>query len=214
VARLPNGYRRYTTAHLQALLTSRTLITGYGWSQALEIMRHLHKNQQDTAFALVDEHHAKLHHARQEVSKTLAALQTVVGGLAKVDTGLHLIEGEKLFQVGEAAREVGVKVSTLHFWEAQGLLRPVRAEESGYRLYDTAEMLRLHVVVLLRKAGYNFPIIKSVLTELEAGFVDRAVAAVEARLANLSVASRNCTASTAALWKYLGELQVEGDNNP
>jgi hypothetical protein len=75
-------------------------------------------------------------------------------------------------------------------------------------------MLRLHVVVLLRKAGYNFSLIKSGLTELEAGFVDRAVAAVEARLAILSAASRNCTASTAALWKYPGELQVEANNNP
>jgi DNA-binding transcriptional MerR regulator len=205
VERLPNGYRRYTPAHLQALLTSRTLIAGYGWPQALEIMRHLHQKQPDAALALVDARHAELHHSRQEVAKTLAALQTVVAGLASGDSGRNLAGDKQLLQVGEAARQVGVKVSALHFWEAQGLLRPGRLEESGYRVYDAVEMRRLQVVALLRKAGYSFPLIAGVLAELDTGTVERALAAVETRLANLSAASQRCTAATAALWKYLAE---------
>jgi DNA-binding transcriptional MerR regulator len=174
VERLPNGYRRYTSAHLQALLTSRTLIAGYGWPQALEIMRNLH-------------------HSRQEVAKTLAALQTVV------DSGKNLAGDKQLLQVGAAARQVGVKVSALHFWEAQGLPRPRRLEESGYRVYDVVEMRRLQMVALLRKAGYSFPLITGVLAELDTGSVERALAAVETRLANLSAASRRCAAATATL---------------
>ncbi len=37
--RTPTGQRRYGPRHAQALQTARTMIAGYGWQSALEIMR-------------------------------------------------------------------------------------------------------------------------------------------------------------------------------
>ena len=38
--------------------------------------------------------------------------------------------------IGQLAKRVGVRTSTLRYYEDEGLLAPVRRSEAGYRLYD------------------------------------------------------------------------------
>ena len=90
------------------------------------------------------------------------------------------------FRVGEAARQVDVRVSALHFWEQQGLLHPFRDQSSRYRLYDEHQMRRLRVVVLLREEGLDFKVILPVLDELAAGRPEKAIVAVEKRREELT----------------------------
>ncbi len=55
--------------------------------------------------------------------------------------------------VGGAASVVGVTVRTLHHWDELGLARPSRRTSGGHRLYDTADVARLHRVRLYRELG-------------------------------------------------------------
>ncbi|WP_274992024.1 MerR family transcriptional regulator [Promicromonospora iranensis] len=55
--------------------------------------------------------------------------------------------------VGGAASVVGVTVRTLHHWDEVGLARPSQRTSGGHRLYDAADVARLHRVRLYRELG-------------------------------------------------------------
>jgi len=112
--------------------------------------------------------------------------------------------------VGEAARQVGVRVSALHFWEQQGLLHPLREQYSRYRLYDEQQMRRLRVVALLRDAGYRFNVIQSVLSELAAGQPEKAIVAVEKRREELTRMSWACIEGLTSFKQYVSEFGMQG----
>lgn len=210
--RSATGYRLYTSRHLLAIEAARTMRAGYGWQPALSVMQAVHRGDLDSALVVVDSRHAELDHGRREVEQTLHALQTVAG---------HHVGGTRTrrsreLRVGQAARHVGVRVSALRFWEAEGLLRPRRDESSGYRLYDEQQMRRLRVVMLLREAGYDFDTIRSVLDELSAGRPESALRAIERRRVELARASWACAEATAAFWEYVREATgwVPDDSEP
>ena len=46
-------------------------------------------------------------------------------------------------KIGEAAKETGLSVSNIRFYEKKGLLNPRRREESQYREYGQEEVRRL-----------------------------------------------------------------------
>ncbi|GAC1392780.1 MAG: hypothetical protein NVS4B11_16150 [Ktedonobacteraceae bacterium] len=99
-----------------------------------------------------------------------------------------------------------VRVSALHFWEQQGLLHPVREQNSRYRLYDEYQMRRLRVVVLLREADYDFKVIRSVLEELAAGRPEKAIVAVEKRREELTRTSWSCIEALTSFQHYVSEF--------
>jgi DNA-binding transcriptional MerR regulator len=53
--------------------------------------------------------------------------------------------------VGGAASVVGVTVRTLHHWDELGLACPSRRTSGGHRLYDAADVARLHRVRVYRE---------------------------------------------------------------
>lgn len=53
---------------------------------------------------------------------------------------------ERLWQIGELAKRAGVRVSTLRYYDARGVLRPARRAESGYRLYAPAQLEQLRFI--------------------------------------------------------------------
>ncbi|MBC5781347.1 MerR family transcriptional regulator [Ramlibacter sp. USB13] len=58
-----------------------------------------------------------------------------------------------LLQVGALARSTGLTVRTLHHYDEIGLLKPSARSESGYRMYDEADVARLHAIQALRHLG-------------------------------------------------------------
>jgi DNA-binding transcriptional MerR regulator len=200
--RSPGGYRLYTQQHLVALTTARSMVSGYGWQRTPTIMQALHRGDLSNALALIDTRHAELASKRLQVEQTLAALHALAAQSAPLPGTRH----PQQFRVGEAAKQVGVRVSALHFWEQQGLLHPLRDQTSRYRLYDEQQMRRLRVVVLLRDAGYNFNVILSVLDELAAGQPEKAIVAVEKRREELTRASWTCIEALALFQRYVSEF--------
>lgn len=199
--RSPAGYRLYTRQHLAALQTARSLVSGYGWQRTQAIMQAVHQDNLTTALALIDERHAELASKRLQVERTLAALSTLADAIPQAKS--YHIQG---LRIGEAAREVGVRVSAVHFWEQQGLVHPLRQKSSNYRFYDEQQMRRLRVVALLREASYTFDVIQSVLDELAAGRPQRAIAAVEKRRQELAKISWSCMEAMANFQRYVSEF--------
>jgi MerR family transcriptional regulator, thiopeptide resistance regulator len=69
------------------------------------------------------------------------------------------------FTVGELSRLTGVTVRALHHYDEIGLIRPSERTAAGYRLYDDADVLRLHQVLLLRELGVPLDEIAAVIDE-------------------------------------------------
>jgi len=200
--RSPSGYRLYTRQHLAALHTVKSLVPGYGWRRASAIMQALHRGDLTAALTAIDERHAEQARKRLQVEQTLVAIQWLSTPSEAAQRSRHF----RPVRVGEAARQVGVRVSAVHFWEQQGLLHSVREPHSRYRLYDEHQMRRLRVVARLREAGYSFPVIQSVLDEVAAGQPEQAVVAVENRREELTRTSWACVEALALFHRYVSEF--------
>jgi DNA-binding transcriptional MerR regulator len=91
--------------------------------------------------------------------------------------------------VGELARRCGLTVRTLHHYDTIGLLKPSLRSDAGYRLYDRANIERLHRIQALRQLGLSLADIGTVLSEPEqplAELVDRQIAQLDHELAQAS----------------------------
>ena len=76
------------------------------------------------------------------------------------------------YSVGQVAAVAGVSVRTLHHYDEIGLLQPSARSAAGYRLYDDADVDRLHQVLVYRGLGFS-------LEEVAAVLDDRSVSATE-----------------------------------
>jgi DNA-binding transcriptional MerR regulator len=75
-------------------------------------------------------------------------MPAATGGWANRCEGITM-----LLKVGELAKRSGVTVRTLHHYDSIGLLRPSARSAAGYRLYDGADVARLHGIQVLRHIG-------------------------------------------------------------
>ncbi|MFZ6656051.1 MerR family transcriptional regulator [Undibacterium sp. TJN19] len=56
-----------------------------------------------------------------------------------------------LLKIGELASRTGLTIRTLHHYDKIGLLKPSVRSDAGYRLYDSADVKRLHGIQALRR---------------------------------------------------------------
>jgi DNA-binding transcriptional MerR regulator len=71
------------------------------------------------------------------------------------------------WKVGDLARQTGLSVRTLHFYEEIGLLRPSERTEAGHRLYDERDLSRLQRILSLRQLGFSLDEIQTCLDKPE-----------------------------------------------
>jgi len=71
----------------------------------------------------------------------------------------------KDLSVGEMAARAGVPVSTLHYYEAEGLIKSWRTD-ANHRRFDRAELRRLSIVRIAQKLGIPLAEIRTVLDRL------------------------------------------------
>ncbi len=60
-----------------------------------------------------------------------------------------------VWKVGELARQTGLTVRTLHYYDEIGLLSPSERTEAGYRLYTVRDIGRLQQIRSLRQLGFS-----------------------------------------------------------
>lgn len=64
-------------------------------------------------------------------------------------------------RIGELAKEFGVTLRTLRFYEDKGMLQPKR--DGATRLYDRRDRSRLKLILLGRKVGFSLRDVKHML---------------------------------------------------
>ena len=69
-----------------------------------------------------------------------------------------------MLKVGELAKRSGLTVRTLHHYDSIGLLTPTARSDTGYRLYQRADIARLHRIQALRRFGMSLSEIGAFLT--------------------------------------------------
>lgn len=72
-----------------------------------------------------------------------------------------------LLKIGELAKRTGLTVRALHHYDAIGLLSPSARSDAGYRLYNEADIARLHRILALRRFGLVLADIGTTLTRAD-----------------------------------------------
>ncbi len=77
------------------------------------------------------------------------------------------VEGAKQYTIGDLAREFGVTLRTLRFYEDRGLLSPRR--DGTARIYDARDRERLSVILKGKQLGFTLTEIRAMLAEERSG---------------------------------------------
>src|SRR5215212_5524944 len=72
-------------------------------------------------------------------------------------------EGAKTYTIGDLAREFGVTLRTLRFYEDRGLLSPRR--DGTARIYDARDRARLAVILKGKQLGFTLTEIRAMVAE-------------------------------------------------
>lgn len=79
---------------------------------------------------------------------------------------------QAVLKIGELATRSGLTVRALHHYDSIGLLTPSAHTDSGYRLYNRADVARLHQIQALRRFGMSLADIGTFLASPDAPFAD------------------------------------------
>lgn len=110
-------------------------------------------------------------------------------------------------RIGEVAAAAGVTIRTLHHYESVGLLDPSGRTESGYRLYDDADLERLYRICVLRRLGMPLAEIARALDDDEWALTDALSAHLDDIERRLGAANR----LRSGLVRLLAETESESD---
>jgi DNA-binding transcriptional MerR regulator len=119
---------------------------------------------------------------------------------------LRRAEGPKTFTIGDLAREFGVTLRTLRFYEDRGLLSPSR--EGTTRIYDARDRARLSVILKGKQLGFTLTEIRAMVAE-ERG--DEAPANLKLSLAQVEDQISHLEQQRAEIEEALVELKAHRD---
>jgi DNA-binding transcriptional MerR regulator len=105
-------------------------------------------------------------------------------------------EGSKFYTIGDLAREFGVTLRTLRFYEDRGLLSPRR--EGLARIYDARDRARLSVILKGKQLGFTLTEIRAMVAEEKGG---------EVAAANLKMSLAQVEDQIAHLEQQRGEIE-------
>jgi DNA-binding transcriptional MerR regulator len=66
-------------------------------------------------------------------------------------------------QIGTLARETGLSVDTIRFYEREGLLREPPRSRGGFRLYAARDMEHLHFIRCAQELGFSLAEVRELL---------------------------------------------------
>ncbi|QIM16032.1 MerR family transcriptional regulator [Leucobacter insecticola] len=203
--RTTSGYRRYDENHVRAARAYRALSAGHGPAIAHEVMTLATAGGFDEALARLDASHAVLHCQRRELHDLSVALHSVLD-----DAPLPAPTVDRV-SIGELAKMLGVKTSTLRVWEDAGLLSAERDPHTQRRSYTEPQMHIARIIRLLRQGGYLFERISPIVVVISsAGSLAALERALDERSRSLSARSRQALNGAAELHNYAEQLASDG----
>ncbi|NJL55149.1 MerR family transcriptional regulator [bacterium] len=73
----------------------------------------------------------------------------------------------RLLKIGELAKQTGLSIRTLHYYDEIGLLVPSHRTEADHRLYSDPDIIRLQQILSLRQLGFSLSEIQACLERPE-----------------------------------------------
>ncbi len=207
--RTAHGYRTYTPLHALALRAFLALVPGHGHQTATAIMRAVNEGAVGEAFRLIDESHAQLLDDRRTLQAVEGALRDLESGTAAepdAGPGPTIVSGPGTTFIGPLAGKLGIRPATLRKWERAGLVRPHRDPQTGYRVYDEADVRDARLAHQLRRGGYLLEQIAPLIDQVRAaGGLEPLEAALGDWHRRLSARGRTMLTGAAELETYLRE---------
>ena len=167
IPRSANGYRLFTDAHLAQMHLARSALHG-SWPgrnirrSAVALVRRAASGDLGGALEQAYSHLALVQAERAQAEAAVDLLERWAQGAAADVTTESL-------RIGEAARLLGATTDILRNWERNGLIQVPRDPHNGYRVYGAAEIGRMRVIRMLRRAGYSMMAILRMLLQLDRG---------------------------------------------
>jgi DNA-binding transcriptional MerR regulator len=201
--RTPHGYRTYTRLHARALRAFLALVSGHGHQTATSIMRAVNQGAAEEALRLIDESHAQLLDDR----RTLQAVESALRDLGPTAaSGPDPVTGPGGTFIGPLAGKLGIRPATLRKWERAGLVRPYRDPQTGYRVYDEADVRDARLTRQLRRGGYLLEQIAPLIAQVRAaGGLEPLETALRDWRGRLFARGRAMLAGAAELEAYVRE---------
>ncbi|MCD2442936.1 MerR family transcriptional regulator [Agromyces sp. SYSU K20354] len=154
-----NGYRQFSSVHIVALRAYRDLALAVGPVEARQALRAIRRLPLDPAAALINSFHVTLARARDEVLAALRALDQI----RAESTTDSPPDADDAMTITELAAALGVRSSTLRFWERQGLVAPERVTRLNVRRYPGSSIREARITAALRSGGYGIPEVRALL---------------------------------------------------
>jgi DNA-binding transcriptional MerR regulator len=114
-----------------------------------------------------------------------------------------------LLKIGELAKRTGITVRTLHHYDKLKLLSPSVRSESGYRMYNRADIARLHRIQALRRLNLSL----AEIAQLIAGNAADLQTVIEQQIQTLDEQIRQNTELRDRLRELDAQLQTHHEPN-
>ncbi|WP_325052042.1 MerR family transcriptional regulator [Nocardia stercoris] len=183
--RSESGYRRFAEVHIEALRAYRDLAHAVGPVEARRVMREIRVLPRDRAAALIGGLHITLDAERAQSRAARHALESIQDESV---TDAPPLAGDSM-TITELSQALGVRASTLRFWEQCGLVAPDRtgARSRTARVYSLTAIRDARITAALRAGGYRIPDVQRAITALRGlGEVSESMAALDRRLASIA----------------------------
>jgi DNA-binding transcriptional MerR regulator len=183
--RAGNGYRQFSAVHVRDLRAYRDLAHAVGPVEARRAMREIRCLPSGQAAALACSFHTRLSQERDQALAARDALQAI---RAEGTTDAEPVEADAM-TITELSGALGVRASTLRFWEKAGLVAPERVitPAGTARRYHLAAIREARITTALRAAGYRIPDVQKAIAAIrDLHAVSHSLGALDARLAAIA----------------------------
>ncbi|MFI5879129.1 MerR family transcriptional regulator [Streptomyces sp. NPDC051554] len=164
--RSSNGYRAYAPLHVNALRAYRGIAGAVGPVAARQLLAELRTKTITEAASVINEVHVLLAREREEALRARQALDAIQAEAATPEFERDVELDSDAMTITELSRALGVRPSTLRFWEQEGLVTPERVTSLQARRYDLSAIRTARIVAALRSTGYGIPAVREIVGSL------------------------------------------------
>ncbi len=183
--RADNGYRQFSAMQIRDLCAYRDLARAVGPVAARRTMRAIRTLSPGEAVNLVSSLHIELNSEREQALVARQALEAIQG---EAETEAASTDADAM-TITELSRALGVRASTLRFWEQEGLVKPDRiANQTGStRRYQLEAIREARITAALRAAGYRIPDVRRAVAAIrDLDDVSHSLGALDTRLESIT----------------------------
>ena len=114
--------------------------------------------------------------------------------------------------IGALAKETGLAQSRIRYYEAMGLLGPVKREANGYRVFAQESRQILEIITTAQEAGFSLDEIRNLLPQPGAAGWDLAklVESLKGKLADIEILQAKLARKHGDLAALIAHIEREG----